>query len=369
MAKRKLPRGMRLIGETYYAWVMVRGVRVRKALSTSFDNACELLAEEMSKLYGDKRGPADPLWDDVVKLWRAQHASGLRLETEYVRDLATFTAFAAPTRTSEITLGLVEDFRRHRQSCISRTGKPLSSRSVNREIAVLRSVLRWAVRRKLIAHDPLAALRPLGVEEDRRKVRRALRPEEFTRLLAACKPHLAALLRFLVGTGCRLEEASSLTWERVDLEGRTIRVEARIAKNKRSRVVPLSPSVAEMLRSMRPANGTGFVFPTTRGERFSSASSTLKAFYRAAAKAGIADARPNGAVDLHGLRVTFVTLALDAGADLKGVSEMVGHRQVSTTIGIYDRASEEGKRAAADAVDDLLAGKKLTKPKNSRRKS
>jgi integrase len=226
------------------------------------------------------------------------------------------------------------------------------------------------MRRRLLSHDPLAPLRPLGTEEDRRKVRRALRPEEFARLLASCKPHLANLLRFLVGTGCRLDEASTLTWDRVDLEGKTVRVIASVAKNKRARIVPLPGSLVDMLRTLRPADPAGrYVFPTSRGPNFSSASSTLKAFYRAAAKAGIADAEPNGAVDLHALRVTFVTLALDAGADLKGVSEMVGHRQVSTTIGIYDRASEEGKRAAADAVDGLLSGKDLAKPKKSRRKS
>jgi integrase/recombinase XerD len=51
----------------------------------------------------------------------------------------------------------------------------------------------------------------------------------------------------------------------------------------------------------------------------------------------------------HSLRHTYVTLALDAGADLRDVQASAGHRDPKTTMG-YDRARQSLDRNPTFAV-------------------
>ena len=50
---------------------------------------------------------------------------------------------------------------------------------------------------------------------------RWLSREEANQLIAECPPHLAAMVKFALTTGCRASEITGLEWNRVDLERRT----------------------------------------------------------------------------------------------------------------------------------------------------
>jgi integrase len=76
-------------------------------------------------------------------------------------------------------------------------------------------------------------LLPGEVERDR-----WLNREESSRLIAACPPHLAALVRFTLATGCRASEIKGLEWNRVDLARRTAWLNQ--TKNGTQRGVPLN---------------------------------------------------------------------------------------------------------------------------------
>lgn len=57
----------------------------------------------------------------------------------------------------------------------------------------------------------------------------------------------------------------------------------------------------------------------------------LRSFYAVCKRAGIKDAIPGGAVDIHSLRVTFTTMAIDGGANPKAVQAMLGHATLELT--------------------------------------
>ena len=57
-------------------------------------------------------------------------------------------------------------------------------------------------------------------------------------------------------------------------------------------------------------------------------------------------AEQGGSVDLHSLRVTFTTLALENGASPKAVQTMLGHSTLALTMGVYAKATERSKREA-----------------------
>ena len=70
------------------------------------------------------------------------------------------------------------------------------------------------------------------VERDRWLTR-----EEADRLIAACAPHLAAIVRFALATGCRAREITGLEWNRVDLkpQDRLARTRPRMERREASR--------------------------------------------------------------------------------------------------------------------------------------
>ena len=82
------------------------------------------------------------------------------------------------------------------------------------------------------------------VERDRWLTR-----EEADRLIAACPPHLEAVVRFALSTGCRAREIAGLEWERVDLQRRTAWLDQ--TKNGTPRGVPLNRDAVAVLEAER----------------------------------------------------------------------------------------------------------------------
>jgi integrase len=69
-------------------------------------------------------------------------------------------------------------------------------------------------------------------------------------------------------TGCRLGSLRGLSWEDWNFEVPTVRFSAKFDKRKRERTVPVTPELAQAVRSLRlrlEAFGEGWLFPTSAG--------------------------------------------------------------------------------------------------------
>ena len=96
---------------------------------------------------------------------------------------------------------------------LKRGNKPAT---VNRYLATIRGILRLA-RDEWQWIDNFPKIRMLSGEVARD---RWLTHEEAERLIATCPPHIAAITRFALATGCRASEITGLEWSRVDLATR-----------------------------------------------------------------------------------------------------------------------------------------------------
>ncbi|MDI1290332.1 MAG: tyrosine-type recombinase/integrase [bacterium] len=206
---------------------------------------------------------------------------------------------------------------------------------------------------------------------------------------------------FAVGTGARQGEALGLTWDRLDLEAGTVdiswqlqrliydhgcgprsgdvwpceKVRAGYCPSKRlhapadfevehitgglfltrpktnagQRVVPLLPSLAELLRAHRRAQGLRSRFVWSREDgRPVDPKDDHQAWKDALESAGLP------AVPLHSARHTMVTLLMESGADPRVVKELVGHSSVA--IGdAYRHVSLDLARKAIDGLGAQLA--------------
>jgi integrase/recombinase XerD len=161
----------------------------------------------------------------------------------------------------------------------------------------------------------------------------------------------AALLALLAGAALRRSEAAALDLEHVrdDGEGLTLRV---LGKGKKVREVPIEDTGAvAALRGWLAARGEDNValFPHVRkGDRLDTGTrlsdrAIADRLERRALRAGVPPFTP------HDLRRTYASAALDAGADLAIVADLLGHANVATTRR-YDRRPARARRRAAALV-------------------
>ncbi len=212
----------------------------------------------------------------------------------------------------------------------------LSSTTVARKLAALRSLYRYLTRSGAVEVDPARALKaprtsgrlPTRMEMD--EVEALLHaPDPATDL--GCRD--LAILELLYGTGLRVSELVSLDLADVNASSRILRV---LGKGGKERVVPFGEIAADALRSWLRVRagiqGTGgepsAIFLNARGGRLSDRS-VRTVVRRYLGEAGLV--RLAGAVSPHTLRHAFATHLLDHGADLRSIQELLGHASLATT--------------------------------------
>lgn len=143
---------------------------------------------------------------------------------------------------------------------------------------------------------------------------RRLEGDEEKRLLLVCSAKFAAVVRFALATAMRREEIASLTWDRVDLAGRSVWLAE--TKNGDSRTVPLSPDALTVLKGQPRQIGNVPVFCMTSG-------AITQAMRAACRRAGIEGLK------FHDLRHEATSrLFENTDLDLMEIKAITGHRSM-----------------------------------------
>ncbi|HKA29306.1 MAG TPA: tyrosine-type recombinase/integrase [Candidatus Binatia bacterium] len=234
----------------------------------------------------------------------------------------------------------------------------LAPATVNRALAALRRVLKWAWRLGLMTSEAYARAADVPSVTGTTLPRgRALDGGELRALFAtiAAGPHPpirardAALLATLYGGGLRRAEVVAL--DVADYRASTSALAVRHGKGRRQRVVYLTNGGRAALAAWLAVRGKdpGALFPpvTSYGRLLPQRRLTPHAVWdwlaRLARRAGVATCAP------HDLRRSFISDLLDGGADLSTVQQLAGHRAPTTTAR-YDRRGEHAKLRAAQAL-------------------
>ena len=178
---------------------------------------------------------------------------------------------------------------------------------------------------------------------------------------------LGELVPFLIFTGLRIGEAIALEWNDVDFENKIITINKNVVEVKSketgkyilekqdstktdssTRMVPLSNGAIECIKNLKQINGNKkFVFASQTGKYISP--SNFNRMFRGIQKA----LNYEVILGVHSLRHTFATLMLNKGIDVKIVSELLGHSNVSVTYNIYIHTIQSQKIKAINMVDIL----------------
>jgi integrase len=238
----------------------------------------------------------------------------------------------------EIKQAMVEEYQSRRLREPTWHGKPRSTANVNRSITVLKRMFNLAVREELADKNPCWKVKLLPENNGRDRI---LAPEELQQLLSYLPRHAAMIVHFAYWTGMRASEIFRLTWDKVNLVNRTIKLAAEDTKTREPRLVYINDKALEILTE------TGRVRGLAHNQVFTYKGRPIKgirtAFLIACHKAGIEDFR------FHDLRHTFNTNMRKAGVDHSVIMKLTGHK----TAAMFHRYN------TVDTADAMEAYRKL----------
>jgi integrase len=213
--------------------------------------------------------------------------------------------------------------------------------TVNREITVLKHMLKRAVLWEYLTLNPLVNLKAQKEPDGRT---RYLSLEEIENLLACCPPkgtrpglskvYLKPFVLVALNTGMRRGEILSLTRRSVDWQNRAVKLEQ--TKNGEARHVYLNDEAYQTLRGLPTPIDSEFLFPIDQWQ-------LGKAFRRACAQAKLEDFR------IHDCRHTFASYQAMAGVQGRTLQALLGHKDMRMT-GRYSHLSDAHLRTAVNAI-------------------
>lgn len=162
-------------------------------------------------------------------------------------------------------------------------------------------------------------------------------------------------------SGMRIGELCALKWDHIDLDAGIISVNQTLQRlqdidNKgktkilisepksqsSKRIVPIPYFMIEILKKVKPKDNDTFFLTGNRS--FTEPKNLENIFKRCLKECNIQK------TNFHTLRHTFATRCVETGFDIKSLSEILGHSNVSTTLNLYAHPTIEHKKNNMDKL-------------------
>ncbi len=309
----------------------------------------------------------DVTFRDAAALWQDanhfKHKASTKRKYEYLLQSHILPEFGE-SPVSAINAQQINTFTEKKLSGGSlNTSEGLSSAYVRTMLLLIGSVLRYAqeewgipaciaIQKPPLEHHRIDILNL----DAQKKLERALMQE--------LNPTNLGILISLY-TGLRIGEVCALRWEDVDLLNRIIHIRHTVTrissepgdehktklilespKSKSSlRDIPIPTRILQTLEEMKKKAMSPYV--TSHESSFTNPRSYEYRFQNLLRNAGIPT------INYHVLRHTFATRCIEVGVDIKTLSEILGHSNVSITLSAYVHSSMELKRVQIEKLSGI----------------
>ena len=213
----------------------------------------------------------------------------------------------------------------------------IAPRSIQRRLSAVRSFYEYLMREGVAKNNPALEVR---APKSKKRLPATLDADQMARLLDfrgddSLSARDKAMMELFYSSGLRLSELVGLDTAAVDLQDRTVRV---LGKGNKTRIVPIGRHAVDALQRwlkvrtalvrQKPGLETALTGPMFVGK-------TGRPLSVRAVQLRVATwARRQGLsmhVHPHMFRHSFATHLLESSGDLRGVQELLGHADISTT--------------------------------------
>jgi integrase len=252
----------------------------------------------------------------------------------------------------------------------------LSAKTIRNLHNMLHKAFDQAYKNSLVLKNVIDLVTPPRVVKTEMRV---LTQEEQKGLLEQAREHRLGIVVILgLGTGMRIGEMLALKWTDIDFNNKLLFVRHTINRlknyggdtktvivigepktEKSRRTIPLDDNLIERLKGHKKIqlserlkagnayDSQDYAFANELGSPVEPRT-YQDIFHKLTKQAEISN------VNIHALRHTFATRALEAGIPAKTVSEILGHSTVSITLDLYSHVSVDTKRAAIEKIANLF---------------
>ena len=285
--------------------------------------------------------PEKPLVDSFIESLVTERGYSDHTCRAYHKDLTDFFAFAAdyirprkPSQERPLAVALKQIDGIMIRGYLGFLHRKNKKTTVARKLSAIRSFFKFLEKKGHISENP--AQHVMTPKQDK-TIPVYLSVDEMFRLLDSIQADTVldlrnrAIFETLYSSGIRVSELTQMNLADVDFEDAVIRV---LGKGNRQRMIPVGQKALTAIKAYRQLlQRTGGPGAAPDGPLF------LNRFNKRLTPRSIARILKQlvNAVGLltpvspHALRHTFATHMLDAGADLRAVQELLGHKSLSTT--------------------------------------
>ena len=261
----------------------------------------------------------------------------------YTKDVEQLVEFVQKKGKFEIAAVSTEDIREFK-SLLKK--QRYTDKSISRKINSIKSFFRYLISQNIITENVAVSVTHPKIVE---KPPGVLSKVEYRALRDACKGdiRIAAIVEVLLQTGMRISELANLKVQDIDLERNVIHITPN--NSLAGRKIPLNKAAKDALLKYlqvrpRAREKTIFLTKTCRPFLVRNIRTTIDRYFRLA---GIRHAKIND------LRNTFIVEQLRNGTPLVYVSQLVGHKRITTTEKYIQLIDGAGKMSPTIKIEEL----------------
>lgn len=241
--------------------------------------------------------------------------------------------------------------------------KGLSQKSIKDIIIVLKMILKFAVKQKLLAYNEIEIKFPTVGEKTDLEV---LNKNDHKKIINYLQENFTFKnlgIYICLSTGMRIGEICGLLWSDIDVESGIIKVRRTVQriyvidgetrhteilidtpKTKNSiRDIPMTTELYKIIKPLKKIVNNDFYVITNEAKP--TEPRTYRNYYeRLIKRLGIPKLK------FHGLRHSFATRCIESKCDYKTVSVILGHSNISTTLNLYVHPNMEQKKKCIDQM-------------------
>jgi integrase len=215
---------------------------------------------------------------------------------------------------------------------------------------MLRQALNLGIQWELLEVNPIANIKLFSSDN---RVENVMSTAQLKALLSTLnnvsdRRKVASLvIKFLLFTGARVNEALHAQWADIDRKNRTWTVQATNSKSKQRRSIPLNDAAIAVLDELKSEDRSEWLFTSPKGGGTQRLTTISKVYQEIRKDAGLPWLR------LHDLRHNFASMLVNSGRTLYEVQQILGHSDSKVTER-YAHLSTATLQDAANAVSDTV---------------